>query len=85
MTGSKPHAANGELFFLVGGPAAALEKAKPALAVMSRGIMHLGAKGSGARMKLINNFVCGVQAAALAEAASLIQKGGLDVEKHFRC
>ena len=34
-------------------------------------------------MKLVNNFVCGVQAAALAEAASLIQKGGLDVEKAF--
>jgi 3-hydroxyisobutyrate dehydrogenase len=53
----KPHAANGELFFLVGGPAAALEKAKPVLAVMSRGMLHLGANGSGARMKLINNFV----------------------------
>jgi 3-hydroxyisobutyrate dehydrogenase len=83
VTGSKPHAANGELFFLVGGPAAALEKAKPVLAVMSRGMLHLGANGSGARMKLINNFVCGVQAAALAEAATLIQKGGLDAEKAF--
>jgi 3-hydroxyisobutyrate dehydrogenase len=83
VTGSKPHAANGELFFLVGGPASALEKAREVLAVMSRGIMHLGANGSGARMKLVNNFVCGVQAASLAEAASLIQKGGLDVEKAF--
>jgi 3-hydroxyisobutyrate dehydrogenase len=46
-------------------------------------MMHLGANGSGARMKLINNFVCGVQAAALAEAATLIQKGGLDAEKAF--
>jgi len=83
VTGSKPHAANGELFFLIGGSAAALEKAKPVLAVMSRAMLHLGANGSGARMKLINNFVCGVQAAALAEAATLIQKGGLDVEKAF--
>jgi len=83
VTGSKSHAANGELFFLVGGPAAALEKAREVLATMSRGILHLGANGSGARMKLVNNFVCGVQAAALAEAASLIQKGGLDVEKAF--
>jgi 3-hydroxyisobutyrate dehydrogenase len=83
VTGSKPHAANGELFFLVGGPPAALEKAREVLAAMSRGLLHLGANGSGARMKLVNNFVCGVQAAALAEAASLIQKGGLDVEKAF--
>jgi 3-hydroxyisobutyrate dehydrogenase len=83
VTGSKPHAANGELFFLIGGSAAALEKAKPVLTVMSRAMLHLGANGSGARMKLINNFVCGVQAAALAEAATLIQKGGLDAEKAF--
>jgi 3-hydroxyisobutyrate dehydrogenase len=83
VTGSKPHAANGELFFLVGGSAGALEKARPVLSVMSRGILHMGANGSGARMKLVNNFVCGVQAAALAEAASLIQKGGLDSEKAF--
>jgi len=83
VTGTKPHAANGELFFLVGGSAAALEKARPVLSVMSRGILHMGANGSGARMKLVNNFVCGVQAAALAEAASLIQKGGLDAEKAF--
>ena len=31
------------------------------------GFVHLGPTGSGARMKLINNFVCGVQAASLAE------------------
>jgi len=34
--------------------------------------------GSGALMKLINNFVCGVQAASFAEAMSLIDAGGLD-------
>ena len=32
-------------------------------------------------MKLINNFMCGVQAASLAEAACLIDAGGLDREK----
>ncbi len=37
-------------------------------------ILHLGPTGSGARMKLINNFVCGVQAAALAEAVALIER-----------
>jgi 3-hydroxyisobutyrate dehydrogenase len=83
VTGTKPHAANGELFFLVGGSAAVLERVRPVLSVMSRGIMHLGPHGSGARMKLINNFVAGVQAASLAEAASMIQKSGLDAEKAF--
>jgi len=56
-TGSKSHAAAGELTFLVGGAANALEVARPALAVMSRAILHLGSSGSGALLKLINNFV----------------------------
>ena len=78
VTGSKTQAASGELCFLVGGPAAALEKARPALAAMSRAVVHLGPTGSGALLKLINNFVCGVQVASLAEALALIENGGLN-------
>jgi 3-hydroxyisobutyrate dehydrogenase len=36
VTGSRTHAASGELSFLVGGPLAALETARPVLAAMSR-------------------------------------------------
>lgn len=78
VTGSKPQAAAGELTFLVGGTAATLEKIRPALAVMSRAIIHLGPSGSGALLKLVNNFLCGVQAASLAEAIGLIEHAGLD-------
>jgi 3-hydroxyisobutyrate dehydrogenase len=81
VTGTKPHAANGELLFLVGGSAAALEAARPVLVVMSRDVVHLGPTGSGAMMKLVNNFMCGVQAASLAEASALIRNAGLDREK----
>jgi len=81
VTGSKLQAAAGELLFLVGGDADALERARPVLRPMSRDIMHLGSTGSGARMKLVNNFVCGVQVAALAEALALVEASGLDVEK----
>jgi 3-hydroxyisobutyrate dehydrogenase len=81
VTGSKPHAASGELLFLVGGSAAALETARPALAAMSRAILHVGATGRGALLKLINNFMCGVQAASLAEAVALIEASGLDRAK----
>jgi 3-hydroxyisobutyrate dehydrogenase len=77
VTGSRTHAANGELFFLAGGDPAALERARPLLEVLGRGVAHLGPVGSGARMKLINNFVCGVQVAALAEAITLIERSGL--------
>jgi 3-hydroxyisobutyrate dehydrogenase len=78
VTGSKPQAAAGELSFLVGGSADALERARPALAVMSRAVVHVGASGAGALLKLVNNFLCGVQAASLAEAIALIEKSGLD-------
>ncbi|HEY6467116.1 MAG TPA: NAD(P)-dependent oxidoreductase [Candidatus Acidoferrales bacterium] len=78
VTGSKPHAASGELVFLVGGDAEALERARPALAVMSRKIIHMGPNGSGALMKLINNFLAGVQAASLGEAIALIERSGIN-------
>jgi 3-hydroxyisobutyrate dehydrogenase len=78
VTGSRTHAAAGELSFLVGGPAEALEKARPVLAVMSKTIRPLGAVGSGALMKLVNNFLAGVQVASLAQALAMIERGGLD-------
>ncbi len=81
VTGTKPHAAAGELTFLVGGDAAAIEKARPALAVMSKAIVHVGPSGSGALIKLLNNFLCAVQAAAFAEALVVIENAGLDRAK----
>jgi 3-hydroxyisobutyrate dehydrogenase len=78
VTGSKNAAAAGELNFLVGGTAAALEKIRPVLVPMSKSITHLGPTGSGALIKLINNFVCGVQLASIAEALAWIEQSGLD-------
>lgn len=81
VTGTKPHAASGELFFMVGGSAAALEKAREVLSVLGREVLYLGPTGSGALVKLINNFVCGVQAASFAEALALVDRSGIDREK----
>jgi len=81
VTGTKPHAASGELLFLVGGSASALAMAQPVFSVLGRDTIHLGPIGSGALMKLVNNFMCGVQVASFAEAVSLIQAGGLDRTK----
>jgi 3-hydroxyisobutyrate dehydrogenase len=81
VTGTKPHAASGELVFLVGGSAEAFDAARPVFSVLGRDAIHLGPVGSGCLMKLINNFVCGVQAASFAEAVSMIEAGGLDHTK----
>jgi 3-hydroxyisobutyrate dehydrogenase len=80
VTGSRVQADAGQLTFLVGGDAAALESVRPALAAMSKEIVHLGPSGSGARMKLINNFLAGVQVASLAEALAWIERASLDRE-----
>ncbi len=81
VTGSRMQAEAGQLSFLVGGNEAALEKAASALQAMSKEIVHLGPVGSGAKMKLINNFLCGVQVAALAEGLTWIERSGLDRDK----
>jgi 3-hydroxyisobutyrate dehydrogenase len=81
VTGSKPQAAAGQLLFLAGGSNTALDKITPILKAMGRDVVHVGPVGSGARLKLINNFLSGSQVAALAEALSLIERSGLDREK----
>ncbi|MGA8441104.1 MAG: NAD(P)-dependent oxidoreductase [Candidatus Sulfotelmatobacter sp.] len=81
VTGTKPHAASGELLFLVGGSADALDAARPVFSILGRDVIHLGPSGSGALLKLVNNFLCGVQAASFREALSLIDAGGLERDK----
>jgi 3-hydroxyisobutyrate dehydrogenase len=78
VTGTKPHAESGQLLFLVGGAAKTLDRVRPVLSVLGRDAIHLGPTGSGALMKLINNFLAAVQAVSFAEALALIQAGGLD-------
>jgi len=81
VTGSRAQAAAGQLTFLVGGSQRALQAATPVLKAMSKEIVHLGPIGAGAKMKLINNFLCGVQVASLAEGLTWIERSGLDPKK----
>jgi len=81
VTGSRMQAAGAQLSFLVGGSDAALEAVTPVLKAMSKEVLHLGPVGSGAKLKLINNFLCGVQIASLAEGLAWIERSGLDREK----
>jgi 3-hydroxyisobutyrate dehydrogenase len=81
VTGSRIQAQGGQLTFLVGGPETALAKAAPALKAMSKDIVHLGVVTSGSKMKLLNNFLCGVQVASLAEGMAWLERSGLDRDK----
>lgn len=81
VTGSRDQAAQGTLRFLVGGEPEVLAEARAVFDAMGSVVVHLGPVGSGATVKLANNFLCGVQAASLAEAVALFEKQGLDVEQ----
>ncbi len=84
VTGSRLQAESGQLTFLVGGDSAVLERVRPVLAAMSKEIVLLGSVGSGARMKLINNFLAGVQVASLAEAMAWTERSGLDRDQALK-
>ena len=84
VTGSRLQAEGGQLIFLVGADAGILERIRPVLAAMSKEIVLLGPIGSGARMKLINNFLAGVQVASVAEAISWVERSGLDREQALK-
>lgn len=81
VTGSRLQAERGELLFLAGGPAETIESVRDVLLGMGRDVVHLGPTGAGAFVKLVNNFMCGVQVVALAEAVALVEASGLDREK----
>ena len=81
VTGSRAQAHSGELKFLVGGEESALERVRAILGVMSRAIVRVGPTGSGAILKLVNNFLAAVQSASFAEAMALMEKSGLRMER----
>jgi 3-hydroxyisobutyrate dehydrogenase len=80
VSGSKAQAETGQLLFLVGGDSDALASAAPIFNALGRAAIHLGESGSGARMKLINNFLTGVQLASFAEALAWIERSALNKE-----
>lgn len=81
MAGSKDAAANAQIALLVGGQAAALERARPVLEAISRRVEHLGPSGAGATWKLIYNMMIAAQVAALSEGLALAEAAGLDMEQ----
>ena len=81
VTGTKPHAESGQLVFLAGGSDQAFQSAQPVFSALGRDAIHLGPVGSGALVKLVNNFLAAVHTASFAEALALVDAGGLNREK----
>jgi 3-hydroxyisobutyrate dehydrogenase len=81
VAGSRIQAEGGQLTFLTGGSDVAVDALAQVFLSMGKAVHHLGPVGSGAKLKLINNFLCGVQAASLAEGLAWLERSGLDREK----
>ena len=81
VTGSKPKAEDGTLTIMAGGDVEDFERARPLFEAMGELIVHAGPSGHGAMIKLLNNAVAAVTAAAIAEAFDVGEAYGLDMEK----
>ncbi len=78
VSGSVQLAEAGTLTLMVGGEAADLARARPALEAVSKSIFHMGPLGTGAAMKLaVNTVIFGLNG-ALAEGLVLAEAAGID-------
>ena len=80
VSGGVAGATAGTLTFIVGGPAEALERARPVLQAMGKNIFHMGDAGAGQVAKLCNNMALGVIMAVTGEALALGAAHGLDAK-----
>jgi 3-hydroxyisobutyrate dehydrogenase len=66
---------------MVGGDAAALERARPVLQAMGKTITHIGPNGMGQACKLANQIAVGLHNLSLGEALIFAMKAGADPER----
>lgn len=81
VTGSRPKAVDGTLTIMAGGEPDAFERARPLFAAMGHVVVHAGPQGHGSLVKLINNTLAAVNAAALAEGLVLAEAAGVDSDR----
>jgi 3-hydroxyisobutyrate dehydrogenase len=79
VSGGPRGAQRGTLAIMVGGEAAAFERAEPLLDVLGALVRHMGPPGSGQATKLTNNVLAAAHMAVLAEAVALARSEGLDL------
>lgn len=68
----------GTLAFMVGGPDAAFERARPVLDVMGANVIHAGGPGNGEAAKICNNMLLAISMIGVSEAFVLARRLGVD-------
>jgi len=81
VSGSVATLEAGQLSFMVGGEAAALERVRPYLLAIGPTITHVGPLGLAATMKIATNLGLAVQMLAFSEAVCLAEKAGIARER----
>lgn len=80
VTGSSPAAATGTLTIMVGGDDADVARAMPAFEAMGRLIRHVGPRGHGQRVKLVNNAVAIANTITAGQALLAGKALGVDLD-----
>ncbi len=81
IVGSSVQVRSREVLMLIGGESSTVARCQPLLETISDHVLHLGASGAGATMKLIVNLVLGLNRAVLAEGLSLGEACGLEASE----
>ncbi|WP_426226151.1 NAD(P)-dependent oxidoreductase [Pseudarthrobacter sp. DSP2-3-2b1] len=78
VSGGTTGAADGTLAIMAGGAAEDFERLEAFFGAMGTTVRHIGPLGSGSLAKACNQLLVGTTTAALAEAAELAERSGLD-------
>jgi 3-hydroxyisobutyrate dehydrogenase-like beta-hydroxyacid dehydrogenase len=79
LSGGPARARAGTMSLMLAGPAAVAERHARLLADLSDAVFRVGERvGDGARTKLVNNLLAGINLAGAAEALALAERLGLD-------
>jgi 3-hydroxyisobutyrate dehydrogenase len=81
VSGGSEGAQKATLTIFVGGEPAAVDRARPILAVLGETITHVGPVGSGQAVKAVNQVILAGTYLGVAEGIVLAIKAGLDVEQ----
>ena len=78
VSGGPAGARAGALTFMIGGEAADLERARPAIAALAAKLIHVGPPGAGNVAKLVNNLLVAANLLTVSEAMRLAASAGVD-------
>lgn len=85
VSGQTIGAENATLTVMVGGDAAAFERAYPAMQAIGKLIKHVGTSGAGFAVKAVNNMLLAVNLWSVAEGFTALKAHGVNLNEALDC